>query len=332
MPIETDFKFFHEHPRGPLGAPAAPAVPVDLLGLLRGFVGNEPADKPQRTWVGTGLNMIWRPNFGTEFGSKDFFLELNLTTETLSFTDITGPSGIANRGFLQKGIFLGGLAYLQTVNDSFDNSGQHFEPGVWANIPDTTAPLEPTTVVRMGSIPHGTTVNLQGRTFTAPVPKIDPTTITPFTIGSPDDGATGLVHFDEEKLIIPSTSRTDLSRVAALTQDQLANPNLILKQAINGQNITGTTVIVINSDTSVAGSVPDAGGGTDNIAFLVGSGIPPNPNANAPKVSAIFWIETVQNADGTTFTQLQYTQRVLLNFNGLSWPHVSVATLVPEKY
>jgi hypothetical protein len=25
--------------------------------------------------------------------------------------------------------------------------------------------------------------------------------------------------------------------------------------------------------------------------------------------------------------QLQYTQRVLLNFNGLSWPHVSVATL-----
>jgi hypothetical protein len=30
-----------------------------------------------------------------------------------------------------------------------------------------------------------------------------------------------------------------------------------------------------------------------------------------------------------TYTQLQYTQRVILNFNGLSWPHVSVATLVP---
>jgi hypothetical protein len=27
------------------------------------------------------------------------------------------------------------------------------------------------------------------------------------------------------------------------------------------------------------------------------------------------------------FLQLQYTQTVLLNFNGLSWPHVSVATL-----
>ncbi|WP_165359408.1 hypothetical protein [Lichenibacterium minor] len=30
-----------------------------------------------------------------------------------------------------------------------------------------------------------------------------------------------------------------------------------------------------------------------------------------------------------TATQIQYTQKVILNFAGLSWPHVSVATLVP---
>jgi hypothetical protein len=30
-----------------------------------------------------------------------------------------------------------------------------------------------------------------------------------------------------------------------------------------------------------------------------------------------------------TFTQIQYTQTVLLNFAGLTWPHVSVNTLVP---
>ena len=30
-----------------------------------------------------------------------------------------------------------------------------------------------------------------------------------------------------------------------------------------------------------------------------------------------------------TFTQIQYTQTVILNFAGLSWPHVSVNTLVP---
>jgi hypothetical protein len=30
-------------------------------------------------------------------------------------------------------------------------------------------------------------------------------------------------------------------------------------------------------------------------------------------------------------TQIQYSQRVILNFNGLSWPHISVATLVPAN-
>ncbi len=324
MPIDTDFSFAHR-----IRAASNLAAP-DLLGLLRGFVGDEPAGKAQRTWKGTGFNMIWRPNFGGQSGPKDFFLELNLTSETLAFTDITG-SGIANRGFLQSEIALGGVSYLQTVNDSFDDSGQHFEPGVWANIPVTTNPDEPNepgTVVRMGSIPHGTTINLQGRSFTAPAPKFDVASITPFKIGSPDDGETGLVHFDEEDLTKPSDSRTPLNRVASLTPDQLKNPNLFLSQAIAGQTITGTTVILISSDTSGPGSIPDAGGGTDNIAFLTGKGTPPTggPNANAALANAIFWIEQVTDKDGYQFAQLQYTQRVLLNFNGLSWPHVSVAT------
>ena len=30
-------------------------------------------------------------------------------------------------------------------------------------------------------------------------------------------------------------------------------------------------------------------------------------------------------------TQIQYSQVVLLNFAGLTWPHVSVATLVPKQ-
>ena len=30
-----------------------------------------------------------------------------------------------------------------------------------------------------------------------------------------------------------------------------------------------------------------------------------------------------------TYRQIQYTQNVSLNFNGLTWPYVSVATLVP---
>ena len=73
-------------------------------------------------------------------------------------------------------------------------------------------------------------------------------------------------------------------------------------------------------------AAPSTGGGTDNIAFLQGG--PGGANANAAKMTAIFWIEHVAaGAHGPAFLQLQYTQTVLLNFNGLSWPHVSVATL-----
>ncbi|MDB5575057.1 MAG: hypothetical protein JWR80_233 [Bradyrhizobium sp.] len=318
MPIETNFSFQQIVRSTRLGA-----VPEDLLGLLRGFVGNQPAKKPQRSWKGPGFNMIWRPNFDGESGPSRHFLQLNMTEETLEFTDITG-GGIANRGLLQKDIALGGVAYIQSIDDSFDNTGQHFEPGVWAHVPKTDNPNEPTTVVRMGSIPHGTTINMQGTAFTVPQPRFDTSSITPFRIGSPDDGATDLVHFPEEDLSIPSASRTNLARVASLTQAQLSNPNLFLSQAIAGQTILSTTVLIITSD-STPPAVPDAGGGVDNIAFLVGTA--GGPNANVPRVTAIFWIERVKDAYGYEFDQLQYTQRVLLDFGGLSWPHVTVATL-----
>jgi hypothetical protein len=180
----------------------------------------------------------------------------------------------------------------------------------------------------MGSIPHGTTINMQGTAFTVPgPPQFEVSSIVPFRIGSPDDGVTGLVPFpDEQDLSRPSLARTELARVASLTQQQLDNPNLFLSQAIAGQNITSTTVLIITSDSKPPPpKVPDAGGGTDNIAFLVGTA--GGPNANVPRVTAVFWIERVKDANGYEFDQLQYTQRVLLDFSGLSWPHVTVATL-----
>jgi hypothetical protein len=341
MPIETSFKFGHV-----VAAPQGLAeglVPQDPRGLLAGFVGNLPLalpgqDNPLRSWSGQGFNMIWRPNFGGQSGDKDFFLELNLTQETLSFTDITGSGqniGIANRGALQSDILLGGIAYLQQVTDRISGVGQHFEPGVWINVPSTTNPPAPGSVVRMGSIPHGTTINLEGVVFTAPAPFIANTTITPFKVGSPDDGITGLVTplFPEQTLTNDTTSRTPLPNVLGLSQDVLTNPNLLLQNAIVGQNIISTTVLIVASDPTLlpapGGPLPAhaaAGGGIADIDFLSG-GVSTGFNANVLSTTATFWIETVQNADLTTFLQLQYTQRVLLAFNGLVWPHVSVATL-----
>jgi hypothetical protein len=76
------------------------------------------------------------------------------------------------------------------------------------------------------------------------------------------------------------------------------------------------------------------GSGTRNIAFLEsteGAAKEKGPNANASKMEATFWIETVEleldNGKKTTFKQIQYSQIVLLDFDDQSWPHVSVATL-----
>ncbi len=53
-------------------------------------------------------------------------------------------------------------------------------------------------------------------------------------------------------------------------------------------------------------------------------------NANATQMDAIFWIEKVTHPGfpARIFLQLQYVQRVILDFVGLHWPHVSVATLI----
>ncbi len=325
MPIEANFAFRHEFAAGT-------TIPADLLGPLRGFIGPRiaPNQSQTRSWTGSGFNLIWRPNFGGQSGPNDFFLELNLTNEKLDFLDITGSTGIANRGLLQKDVPLGGLGYLQTIFDRFDNSPQHFEPGVWANVPNTDNPNEPPTIVRMGSIPHGTTINLQGTGFPAPTPgpQFARASITPFQIGSRDDGNTNLVPFQEENITNPSPSRTDPGHVQGLDQAHLTDPNLFLSDVINSQTPISTTVLVITSDTSAPNSVPQSGGGADNIAFLTGSRIPAGaPNARVSRVTATFWIERVRDQGGNEFDQLQYTQRVLLDFKGLSWPHISVATL-----
>jgi hypothetical protein len=109
----------------------------------------------------------------------------------------------------------------------------------------------------MGSIPHGTTINLQGFAFVAPAPQFVASSITPFTVGSPDDGLTNLIPFPEQDLSKASTSRTDLKRVKALDQAHLSNPHLFLSDAIAHQTIKSTVVILVSSEP--VGGVPTVG-------------------------------------------------------------------------
>lgn len=328
------------------------------LGPLTAFTG---------TFHGPGFNNIFRPDIGSPTKlakpqSSDNLLELNLTTQTLSFSRPLGS--IPNRGEFQHDIFLNGVTYLLTVTDvtrPADPIGIHFEPGLFMCVPPTTQPAEEQTIVRMGSIPHGTTICSQGptRTFSGP-PSIPPVSMTP------DIG-----RFASQTASNDDTARIpqDLSRfikAGTITQTILDDPNTVLRNAIAHQNITSTTSIGLSDNPSS----PLFGGGTVNMAFLLGDSNRSNPNAQITETSAFFWIETVKHtvtvpawspgqppptvaaetpgAPTVMFTvhppaavtkpqkisvqstQIQFSQRVILNFVGILWPHISVATLVPS--
>ena len=299
MELASDFSF------QPLPAVEnAAAVPFpdakNPLGPLAGLLG---------TWSGTGFNVIWRPS---NAAGQDHFLELNVTGDTIDFASI--PGAIPNRGLLQPDITMSGLTYLQQVSDSNLHAGLHVEPGLWVAVPATSDPKEGPTVARLASIPHGTAIVAQGTATTAAGgPAIPGAGIKPFTIGQPAQ----TTDFPEQTLATPTQFRTSGAGLAGITQAMVNDPNNVLAAAIKDQHFaTTTTLHVATNDT------PVPGGGAANTAFLQGTG---QPNADAALVTATFWLETLQG--DTSPSQLQYSQTVLLRFNGLSWPHVTVGTL-----
>jgi hypothetical protein len=262
------------------------------------------------TWTGRGFNIIWRPDSAP---GQDHFLEINVTSEQLDFTPINGP--IPNRGLLQPDINMFGLTYLQQISDANVHAGLHIEPGLWVAIPHTSDPNVVPTVARLASIPHGTTILVQGTAASASAgPNIPNIGIEPFPLGQPSQ----TIDFPEQTLTNHTSFRTSGAGLAGVTQAMVNNPNTVLHSAIAGQHITSTTTLHVTT-----GDAPVPGGGTANTAFLKGGA--DGANADAVSVTATFWIETLQGQ--TAPTQLQYSQTVLLNFNGLSWPHITVGTL-----
>jgi hypothetical protein len=284
-------------------------------------------------WVGTGFNLIARPDFQN---NNPFFLEINGTIENLEFTRIGGD--IPNRGSEQSDAFLHGVHYLQEVADCATHGALHIEPGLWLFVPATTDPPVPKpTVVRHATIPHGDSLLAQS-TFLADVngpPQIADVDSFPFI----DPAIPGL-NTPATQILGPPYTDQYLNRTLPTCclppgldlNAAVRNPALVLQAAIKGQTITHTVVIGIST---AAVSVPGPDGkpmgttGILNIPFVV-------RNANALQLDAIFWIETVQPTTGDPFMQLQYVQRVILDFpakpNGqvIHWPHISVATLVKQ--
>lgn len=297
-----------QYPDGPPAPPNPPEPPASPP-------SPNPLDALVGTWVGRGFNTIWRPHSPAQ--PQDRFLELNITDETLAFSAISGA--IPNRGLLQGDINMFGITYMQQISDASDGNGLHIEPGIWVIVPATTNPQESPTVVRMASIPHGTVVLAQGTaTVTAGPPTIPDNNVIPFPIsGTPPSNAdfpTAEQTFTELNLATPSQFRQTAPQIS---QPMVQNPNSVLQAANAGLMVKSTTTLDVSTTET-----PVPGGGTANTAFLAAG------NANPTVVRATFWIETVADPHGAPdFMQLQYSQTVMLDFNGLHWPHVTVATL-----
>ena len=274
------------------------------FGILKDLIGE---------WQGHGFNLIALPNFDSRSpstGPSDFRLKLNKTDETLKFTAMNEP--IANRGASavqgetligQRDIYMAGITYLQSIIEPLTKKGLHREDGILLNVPAThVLPVQGQKIVRMGSIPHGSTFVLQSvkiETIEGPptIPIIDsmPTHIEFTPVG----------YLDEY---------INSKRPLGITQEMVLNPNLLLQKEITDQKIIKTIQITLSTRPL---------GGLTSIPFVV-------LNANPTDMSITYWIETVERRDGSRFLQLQYSQNVNLNFLGIDWPHISVATLIKQ--
>ncbi|KAK1759756.1 hypothetical protein QBC47DRAFT_410490 [Echria macrotheca] len=294
-----------ERPGGPAGGPQAA-----LQFPLSHFKG---------AWSGNGFNMLWAPRPGNE---SDNTLIAQLTTEQWTFSPTLG--GVRNRGLeKQDDITVTGLAYLQTVQNvtntdkgdgsrlsSTFGSGLHFEPGLFLYVPKARHDGVDS-IVRMGTIPHGTTINAQG-----PVPVKTGTDFggvagkpdfqnkfivnaLPFPIGADPANPKNRIIFDEELTLErknPFREPEDLTKfnnadpkVRLITRDIITNPNIVLANAVSGLNVLENITFEVFTDLSPTTTGAITGGGTTNISFLHGRLAPqPTPNDDPkPKTPAV---------------------------------------------
>jgi hypothetical protein len=438
--------------------PAVTALNLGPLAFLQG------------SWRGPGFNAIWRPDnpqsrpLTNPPNQTKRFLELNLTNDSFDFHVI--PGVVPNRGLNpQSDLSLYGMHYLQRTSDAdpapspkvhppgySTTAGQalHIEPGLFMNVPaapETTPPVK-ASIVRMGSIPHGVTVLMQGpnpgtkptpgrpnipplRPFSTPgnvypglspmpFPGPHPGTNPPLPLppGTPNPPAVGIQPIELDAVVGPPAIPAGGQHVVpeininadvvvphqppapgplppplpAGSPDSyqssgpfpdsfqrfIDDPNSVLREAIEYQDILGFIAINLTTDSQSSNGVPTFGVGSlfetvSNIPFLGTPNqtenpapsplpVPPappyqpatlaiqpgtNPNAFVYSASATFWIEWVRIPDYPrlekdpgpaikelepfwpegSYLQLQYSQLVILIFNNVLWPHVTVATM-----
>lgn len=267
-------------------------------GLLSKFEGR---------WEGTGLVLLALPD-GAD-GTIFRFVTMR-TREVMKFKKIRGP--VFDRGRLinteplkgQEDIDMYGLRYKQKVYDQVTGDMIHVEDGSWMNVPAThVLPCQGRTILRQLTVPHGNAVLAQSTllTKTKERPVVHELNTRPTGPRVDEPGYLDPIL----KAVLPE----------GITQKDILNPNRLLQKVLKKQKIRQTTTISMSTSPA---------GGIVNSPYV-------KENADTTSLEATFWITKVRAEDGSSFLQLQYTQTIILEFNGIKWPHVSVGTLVKKK-
>jgi hypothetical protein len=279
----------------------------DRLGPLKDLPG---------FWEGSGFSLTARPNFGGG-NPNGLFLQLNMIRETIEFTAIGSP--VTNRGSVQDDITVYGVTYLQRVTDAISGGALHVEPGMMLNIPATESPAADAAIARLCTVPHGNSVCASGfsvEEILSGAPTIPPINTVPFEIGAEAPAPGTPNPFPEYQLDRPSAYRTD-PLPPGVTQALIDDPNVLLRSTLQAQVDQGyrfNKVVLLITQTGNQQ-------GISNIGYI-------QKNADTTFMHSVFGIQSVTSPAGEDFLQLQYGQTVLLNFRGMSFPHITCATLV----
>jgi hypothetical protein len=252
-------------------------------------------------WQGAnGFNMIAVPDQKGGFG-----LLVAPYSETLTVNKV--PATTPNRGLIVIEN-IPTLQYSTTICDSATDSLMHVEGGFWELTQFSTrnAGFD---IFRIASVPHGNAVEAMGvSSVTAGPPVIDAALSgTPTGDLPPLSGYTDAYGFPfKYPAFSPETPNVTLI-------------NYLKKQEAAGLKVIKTVTLHVSTRNQ---------GGIDNIASL-------RTNARPTEFDATFWIETVEDETGATFQQLQYSQRVMIEFpiksdlsgSTIVWPHINVNTL-----
>ena len=257
-------------------------------------------------WKGTGYTSIFRPDGQN---NKPFFFQQNTTKETLTFIPLI--MSVKDRGAIGQGdISLKGLIYEQLIVDEHNFANVlHFKSGQWLFIPETTVPPKTKTVARQATILHGVSFTATGdapEIVPVPIkPAITSVNSTPVGPGVGDPGYLDQFH--------------NAPLLAGLPAGSIKDPSLVLTHRIATQVVVDVVTFDVSAQLATTASQAETCG-ISNIPFL-------DKNAQVTSLHSTFYVEQIEDSSGTSWMQLQYIQKIALNFLNINWPHLSVATL-----